>query len=98
MITGQDQNIFRSVGVNKIDVLGNRIGSPPIYIQIGICFLTWRQYIDSTVFGIQPLASACRNVAVQQDRFILREHTDNINSTVGAVGEWKIDDTVFSAV
>ena len=34
MITGQDQNIFRSVGVNKIDVLGNRICSPPIYIQI----------------------------------------------------------------
>ena len=78
MITGQDQNIFRSVGVNKIDVLGNRICSPPIYIQIGICFLTWRQYIDSTVFGIQSRT-------VDDFKMLLREGADKISINSSAI-------------
>ena len=58
VVTGKDQKIFRILGIDEIDILRNGICSSSVYIQIYICFLTWRKYINTAVLGIKPPASA----------------------------------------
>ena len=65
MVAGKDKEVFRRVGINKVDILGNRVCCSAVNIQIGVSLLTGRKYIDTAVFCVQtPAASGC-NVTVQ---------------------------------
>ena len=98
MVTGEDEHMLRSVGINEVNVLGNCICSSAVYIQICGGFLTGRKYIDTTFLGIQAPASAGSYITVQKNGFILSKYAYDINSAVCTVAQWKIDDTVFTAV
>ena len=65
VVAGKDKQVFRRVGVDKVDVLGDRISSSAVNIQISIGLLTRWEYIDAAVLGIQtPAASGC-HITVQ---------------------------------
>ena len=85
MVTGKNKNVFRIKFINEINILGDCICSSAIYIQILICFLTWRKNVNTAVFSIKTPATAGCHITVQLDRFILCKYTYNINATVGAV-------------
>ena len=85
MVTGKNENVFRIKFINEINILGDCICSSAIYIQILICFLTWRKNVNTAVFSIKTPASAGCHITVQLDRFILCKYTYNINATVGTV-------------
>jgi len=85
MVAGKDEDIFRIKFIDKVDILGNCICSSAVYVQILICFLTWRKNVNAAVFGIKSPASAGCYIAVKLDRLILCKNTNNIYTTVGTV-------------
>ena len=98
MVTRKNQQIFRCIGINKVNVLRNSIRSSSVYVQVCICFFPWWQNIYAAVFGIQTPSSSCGCITVQQDGFVLSQYADYIDSTVCTVTQWKINDPIFSAV
>ena len=98
MISGKYEKVFRSKGVDEIDVLCNRVRGSSVNIQIGIGFFTRRKYIDPAVLCVKSPTAACRNVAVQKDGFVLSQNPNRINAAVCTVAQREIDDTVFSAI
>lgn len=59
MVTRKNQQIFRCIGINKVNVLRNSIRSSSVYVQVCICFFPWWQNIYAAVFGIQTPSSSC---------------------------------------
>ncbi len=70
MVTRKNQQIFRCIGINKVNVLRNSIRSSSVYVQVCICFFPWWQNIYAAVFGIQTPSSSCGCITVQQDGFV----------------------------
>ena len=97
MVTGENQYILRIMGVDKIDVLRDRICRTAVDIKCRAIFFTRREHIDTAVAGIQSPALSGSRIRVQDDRLILRQHTDNIDVRIGTVAQRKIDDSIFTA-
>ena len=68
MVTGQNQKIIRIIGIDKINVLRDRIRRTSVYIQVGIRFLTRRQYENTAVLRIKTPATSRCCIAVQENR------------------------------
>ena len=98
MVSGEYEKIFRRICIDEIDILRDRIGGSAVDIEVYIRFFARWKYIDAAVFRVQsPAAPGC-DVAVQKNGFVLCQYADNIDSTVGAVTERKVDDAVFSPI
>ena len=71
--------------VDEADVLVNRIGralEPTTFVahmRVG------RQHVSAAVIGIQIPRSTIADIAVQNERLILRQHTDDVDARIGAV-------------
>ena len=98
MISGKNQEILRRIRIDKVDILGDRIGSSSVYIKSCICFLTRRKYVNSTILCIESPSSSCSSIPVEENRFILSEDTDNVNTTICTVAERKVNNTIFSTI
>ena len=98
MVTGENQQVVRVIGVDKVDVLGDRVSGSPVHIEAGVRLFTGRKHEYAAVPGIETPASARGDIAVQQNGFVLGQNTYDIDPAVGTVAERKINDTVFAAV
>ena len=98
MVTGEYEQIFRIILVDKVNVLGNGVCCSAIDIETCIGFFTRRKYEDAAVTAVQTPVAGSGNIGVQLNRFILCKDTDNIDTAVRTVGKREVDDTVLSTV
>ena len=98
MISGKNQQKFRIVLVNEIDILRYGIRSSPVDVESRLRFLTGRQHKNAAVLRVKSPASASCDITVEQNRFILRQNAHNVDAAVRAVTEREVDDAVLSAI
>ena len=98
MVAGKDQDIFRRILINKIDILRNSVCRTPVYVKVGVCFLTGRKYENAAFSCVKTPASACSHITVQKHRFILGKYAYDVDPTVGTVAQREVNDAVFAAV
>ena len=98
MVTRENQKIFRSEFIDKINVLGNRVCSTPVNIKLCVCLFTRGKDVNTAVLRIESPASANGYIAVQKHGLVLCQDANDINATIGTVTQRKIDNAVFAAV
>ncbi len=97
VIASEDQHALGALALEIVNVLINRIGRAEVPGRSGA--LLWRENVDElAAFRIvEEFAPAKINMAVQRERFVLRQHVDVHAFGIEAVGEREIDDAVHAA-
>ena len=98
VVAGENQKVFRVVGVDEIDILRNCICCSTVNIEACVSLLTGCKNENTTVLGVKSPQTALRNIAVEQYGLILCQNTNYVNTAVCTVAEREIDDAVFATV
>jgi len=98
VVAGENQKILRSKFIDKIDVLGDRVCSAAVNIELCVCLFTRGKDVNTAVLRIESPASANGYIAVQKHGLVLCQDANDINATIGTITQRKIDDAVFAAV
>ena len=96
VVAGEHQHIVGIKLLDEADVLIDgvrRAAIPFARLALGI----GRKHKHTAAVQIQIPRLAGADVAVQLKRLILSQHADGVDAGVGAVGERKINDSVFTA-
>jgi len=97
MVTTQYNDIFWIVPFNESHILINGIGSSLIPGSTS-CGLIRRQNMHTAMHLIQIPRLSIPDILIQYQRLILRQYSDGIHTRIGAIGERKINNTIFSAI
>ena len=96
MISGQDDDVFRIVARDDVDVLIHRIGRAFVPHRLGHA-LAGRQDVEALVsFGPEEVPAALE-MADQAVRLVLRRHADAPDAGVQCIGKREIDDPRVAA-
>lgn len=96
VIARKNDNILGSIAVDEIDILVDSVGSTGV--PVGICnLLVRRQHIDTSVDAVQVPRLSVAQVFVELQWLILGQYADRIDAGVDTVGQWKVDDAIFSS-
>ncbi len=96
MVTRQDQDIFRIIPLDKVDILIDRICGAGVPVGAG-AFLVGRQDKHAAVAAVEIPRLAVADILIQDQRLILGQHAHSVDPRVDAVGQRKINDPIFSA-
>ena len=95
LIACEDQDIFRMMAANDVEVLQHRISGT--LVPGGFDPLLCRQQFDKLVEFAPEKSPAALDVTDQRMGLVLGDHTDLPYARVDAVGQWKIDNPEFPA-
>ena len=96
MIAGENQHVVRLIPLDKRNVLIDGIGRALVPFGL-LAPRIGRKHLHPAVAAVQAPGLAVADIFVQFQRLILCQNSDGIDAGVDAIGEWKIDDTVFPA-
>ena len=96
MIAGEDDHVFRAIGLDDVEVLVDRVGRAFIPLGFGNA-LARRQYVEALIaLGPQEVPAALE-MADQRMRLVLRRHADPANAGIERVRQREIDDPRLAA-
>ena len=96
MVAGQDQYIFGIIGIYKVDVVIDGIGSAQIPGAAGFRFIR-RQNVDTAVAGVHVPCLAVAQIGVEDGGLVLGQNTHSVDAGIDAVGKAEVDDAVLAA-
>ena len=97
VVAGEHQHVLRIPLRDEGNVLIDGVGRALVPFA-GLAGLVRRQNVNAAVGKVKIPRRAGADVGVQLQRAVLRQHAHHVDARIGAVGERKINDTVFSAV
>ena len=97
MVAGEHQHVLRVPLSDERNVLIDGVGRALVPFA-GLAGLVRRQNVNAAVGKVKIPRRAGADVGVQLQRAVLRQHAHHVDARIGAVGERKIDDAVFSAI
>ena len=96
VIAGEDHHILRVIQVDEPDVLVDGVGGA-LVPGAALAAHIGRQDVDAAGGAVQVPGHAAADVAVQLQGAVLGQHAHGVDAGIGAVGQGKVDDAVFSA-
>ena len=94
MVTGEDDDIFRIVFVDEMDVLIDGICGA--FVPVGSLDLLVRgQNVDAAAGAVEIPGFSVPDVVVQLKRLILGQNADGVDAGIDTVGQRKVDDAIF---
>lgn len=96
VITGEDENIFGVVTLNKGDILADGIGGAGVPVTAA-ALLVGGQYKYAAVQPVQIPRLAVAQVFIEHQRLVLSQYAHSIYAGIDTVGKGEIDDAVFAA-
>lgn len=96
VISGEDENVFRRIALDDVDILRHRVGGAQIPVPF-IDPLRRGQNIKRLVALGAEEAPAALQVADQAVCLVLCRHTDTADAGIDCVGQREIDDACLSA-
>ena len=97
VVAGEDQYVFRVIGLDKADVLVNGVGSAGEPGALFAGALVGRQDVNAAVGHVHIPGLAAADVAVELQRAVLGQNAHGVNAGVGAVGEGEVNNPVLPA-
>ena len=97
MVAGENENVLRIPLSDERDILINGVCRALVPFA-GLAGLIRRQNVDAAVGKVKIPRGTGADIGVQFQRAILRQHADDVDARIGAVGKRKINDAIFSAV
>ena len=97
MVAREDEHAVGIIHLDEVHVLIDgvgRAGKPRPALPRA---LIRGQDVHAAVDAVQIPRLTAADVAVEQQRLVLREHADGVDAGVGAVGQRKVDDAVLAA-
>ena len=97
MIAREDEHAVGVIHLDEVHVLIDgvgRAGKPRPALPRA---LIRGQDVHAAVDAVQIPRLTAADVAVEQQRLVLREHADGVDAGVGAVGQREVDDAVLAA-
>ena len=97
MVAREDEHAVGVIHLDEVHVLIDgvgRAGKPRPALPRA---LIRGQDVHAAVDAVEIPRLTAADVAVEQQRLVLREHADGVNAGVGAVGQRKVDDAVLAA-
>ena len=96
MIAGEDDHILGLIAVDEVDVLIDGVGGALVPVRAG-GRLVGGQHMDAAVQTVQVPGLAVADVLIEHQRLVLGQDAHRVDPRIDAVGQRKIDDTIFSA-
>src|ERR1700693_3230785 len=94
MVAGEDEDVTGLLAADGINILINGISGALIPVLRNAHL--WRKYFDE-ISQAHQYGPAATNVAIEAERFVLREDEDAAQVAVQAIGERDVDDAVHAA-
>ena len=85
MVAGENQKVFRSEFIDKINVLGDRVCSAAVNIELCVCLFTRGKDVNTAVLRIESPASANGYIAVQKYGLVLCQDANDIDAAMEIV-------------
>ena len=97
VVAGQDEYIFRVIGLQEVDVLVDGVGRAFVPGALFSLPHVGGQDVDAAVGPVQVPGLAVADVGIQLQRPVLGEHPNRVDTGVDAVGQGKVDDAILSS-
>src|SRR5580704_5462096 len=94
MVAGKDEDVTGLLAADGINILINGISGALIPVLRNAHL--WRKYFDE-ISQAHQYGPAATNVAIEAERFVLREDEDAAQVAVQAIGERDVNDAVHAA-
>ena len=91
MVSGQDQDVFRLVGAEDVQVLIDRVGGALVPVLADGALLGGQQFDELVEFAAQK-APAALDMLQQGMGLVLGQHPDAADAGIDAVGQGEVDD------
>ena len=96
MVTGENQNVFRIVGLHVCHILKNCVCCSGIPVAVTIFFIGGK-HGNTAHIPVQIPRNTDPDMGVQTQWLILGQYAHGINARVNTVAQRKIDNTIFSS-
>ena len=97
VVAGEHEHVLRVPLLDEGNVLIDGVGRALVPLA-GLAGLVRREHEDAAVGQVQVPRRAGADVGVELERTVLRQHADDVDARIGAVGERKVNDAILSAV
>ena len=97
MVAGKHEDVFRIPLGDERDILIDGVCRTLVPFA-GLAGLIRRQNVNAAVGQVKIPRRTGTDIGVQFQRAVLRQHADDVDARIGAVGKRKINDAIFSAV
>ena len=97
MVAGEDEHVIGVIHLDEVHVLIDRVrgsGKPRAALPRA---LVRREDVHAAVGRVEIPRLPAADIPVEQERLILREHADGVDTGVRAVGKGEINDSVLAA-
>ncbi len=96
MVPRQDQDVFRVVLLQKVQILIDGVGGALVPAALLVLLNIGGEHMDPAVGHVQVPGQAGAYVCVQLLGFVLGQYAHGVNARVDAVGKGEVDDAVFA--
>ena len=85
VVTREDHDVIRVESLDEADVLVDGVGRAQIPMAFVAHMRVGREHVSAAIVRVQIPRSTIADVAVQNERLILRQHADDVDARIGAV-------------